>query len=708
MFERGRVTPVDFRTLAAALARRGAGKRVIGFDVFDTLLRRRVQPETVKDLAARWLARQIASDGSDRAWPAVREQRRRLEREHYAAAERAGDDAEYRLRSLAAEWAATAGAGDPIALARALVSHELELERCATFPTPGVEAVLAGLRAAGQRLVFVSDSYLSGDDLWGLLRHHGLAEYFAAGYCSSDVRRTKRSGRLFEHVLRAEALTPRELLFVGDNPCSDAESASRLGIDVLRLDDAEEARRRLRLRWVEELAARERFWVGALQREIVEGEPRHLRPGGSVEYRLGRLLAPVYVAFTRWVNERARELGLGRLLFLSREGLTFLRMYRRLAAALGPGAGLPPATYVAVSRIATFLPALPRLDLPALGRMLRQYDNQSLARLLRNLSLPLDEFVPLARRHGFTDPEAPLGAAATSAPLRAFLADPEVQARFTAHRDRARALLCDYLRAKGYFAAPAVGLVDIGWKASIQDNLVRAVADTPDRPTVHGLYFGLVHVAADDVPGSHKHGYMADARRGDWLEQVVFKNGPVFEMFSSAGHGGVVGYAPRPGARVPVRPVLHVEPVERRVFRRYATDVFRGIDDYLREYLERLPLLVGTAAECRPYLLDQLRRYILYPRLDEARAFLRYSHVESFGVFHQTTYEFKGSWRRALLGGPPLGAVRRVLQMLQREFWPEAYLRRLRIPLANFVYDLLETRYGGRHVPAPPPAASSE
>ncbi len=701
MGERGRLAVTDFRGLRAALAQRSAGKRVIGFDVFDTLLRRRVEPETVKDLAARWLAGRVAPDGSDRDWRAVREHRRRLEWEHYVAAERAGDDAEYRLRALAVDWAAAAGAGDPAALAGELVAHELTLEQCATFPTPGIAAVLAELRAAGRRLVFVSDSYLSLDDLWALLRQHGLAEYFAAGFCSSEARRTKRSGRLFRHVLQTEGLSARELLFVGDNPYSDAETPSRLGIDVLRIDDAEEARRRLRLRCLEELAARDRFWIGALQREIVESEPRHLRPVGNVEYRLGRLLAPQFITFTRWMMEQARALGLGRLLFLSREGLTFLRIYRRLTGVLGPQAGLPPAAYLAVSRIATFLPSLSGLDLPALRRMLRQYDNQSLASLLRNLSLPLDEFLPLARRHGLDDPHAPLGHAATCAPLRAFLADSEVQARFAAHRDRARALLCNYLRAKGYFAAPAVGLVDIGWKASIQDNLVRATADVPDQPTVHGLYFGLWHIAEDDVSGSFKHGFMADTRRGDWLEQVVFKNGSVFEMFSSAGHGGVVGYAPRPGARVPVRPVLQVEPAERRTFRRFATDVFRAMDDYLREYLERLPLLAGTPAACRPYWLDQLRRYVLYPRLDEARAFLRYSHVESFGVFHQTTYEFKGSWWRALLGGTPLGAVRRVLQMLQREFWPEAYLRRLRVPLANFVYDLLDTRYAGRQVPAP-------
>jgi hypothetical protein len=93
-----------------------------------------------------------------------------------------------------------------------------------------------------------------------------------------------------------------------------------------------------------------------------------------------------------------------------------------------------------------------------------------------------------------------------------------------------------------------------------------------------------------------------------------------------------------------------------------------------------------------------LRRYILYPTACEARRFLRYSHMESFGVFHETTYEFKGSWRQSLLAGSPLGLPRRLVQMLERQFWPEAYLRRLGLPLVNVLYDLLETRYACRDV----------
>jgi hypothetical protein len=226
----------------------------------------------------------------------------------------------------------------------------------------------------------------------------------------------------------------------------------------------------------------------------------------------------------------------------------------------------------------------------------------------------------------------------------------------------------------------------------MQDNLARALGPLPGCPTLHGLYLALAHLSENDLPRSHKHGYLADTRRGDWTEEVVFKNGPAFEMFATARHGAAVGYQPAGSTGQRVKPVISLAEIERRNFRSTFAAVFRGIDDYFQDYLRIAPTLGITAAEWKPYLLDQLRRYILYPTATEARSFLRYCHVESFGVHRVSTYEFKGSWRQIVLGGSPLGLPHRLHAALRQQFWAEAILKRSRVPLANFAYDLLETR----------------
>ena len=50
----------SFSSLSDQVRTAGARRKLIGFDVFDTLLRRRIEPETIKDLTAKHLVRLLA------------------------------------------------------------------------------------------------------------------------------------------------------------------------------------------------------------------------------------------------------------------------------------------------------------------------------------------------------------------------------------------------------------------------------------------------------------------------------------------------------------------------------------------------------------------------------------------------------------------------------------------------------------------------
>lgn len=698
----------SFARLPARVGELARGKRIVAFDVFDTLLRRRVVPETIKDIGARRLARLIAGVPACAALPAwgvpdwklLRERRRTLELDMGREAEHAGDDHEFRLRPMLLRLARESGAGErAAAIAEELARFELDLEARATLPTPAIQVALDAAAAGGRRLIFISDSYLSEEDVRSLLGRHGLLGRFGAGYVSSSYMRTKRSGRLFEIVLEREGVSPSEVLLVGDNPYSDFEAPTRLGIGAVLLHDPREKKRRDRLLLVDQLARRNRYWVGRLERETVETTTARVQADAVARkdphYRLGVLLAPAFIAFARHVLERAHERGLGRVFFMSREGLTFMKMYRRLARELGGTA--PPASYIGVSRQSTFLASVDSLEAGELARIWWQYGGQSIGRVLRNLSLPAEEFGPLALRAGFASLEEPIHDLNRCEPLRAFFEDAEVRERFTVHRDRARRLLSDYLRGKGWYEAERVGIVDIGWKGSIQNNIFRALRGEPGAPAIEGLYFGLIHTGTDESPRNLKHGYMADTRAGDWIQECIFKNGSVFEMFSTAPHGSAEAY--REVAPGRVKAVVRPDETEARNFRGSFARVRRGVEDYFEEHLACAPLADAPSAEVRAYILDQLRRYILYPTGAEARAFLEYSHVENFGVYKVSDYGFKGSWRRILAGGPAHKAPRRLLHELRCQFWPEGICRRSRVPLANLLFDLVETRRACRYVP---------
>lgn len=691
-------TRTDFASLSRELVARSEGKTVVGFDVFDTLLRRRVTPEYVKDQVTHKLCERLATRGVRLEYSLLRHWRLQLERQLGEEAVAAGNDHEFRLVELIERWGAKASSQFDEGLAQKILVYEHRLECSAVFATPGIQQALAELANRGKQLIFITDMYLSLDAVRQLLDSAELLAFFDVGYCSSEILRTKRSGRLFSHVLEQEQLSAEQLLFVGDNIHSDIHSASALGIETIHISDSAERRRRSGHELCRTLSQKNTIWHGRTMRRIMNDAPQQIIAKRDSEYQLGLMLAPSFIAFVRYVIEQAAEHRIQKLFFASREGLTFLRLYRRVLRALDIH-DAPPGSYFACSRRSTFLASQDEFSVEGLKRLLRQYADQPLKRLLRNLSLPADEFAPLAERAGFESIDEIVCEPEQHSAFQAFLADDEVQQRFRKHRDAARQNLRDYLAQQGFFDVQRIGLVDIGWKGTIQDNVVRAVRTHQDAPEIHGLYFGLVHIPEDDVERSYKHGYMADTRRGDLLEETIFKNGPVFEMFSSAQHAGVISYKPHPRIPNRIKPVTKADDHERRDFHRVAANVFAGIDDYVEDYLRLAPLIGGSADLWRADLLDQLRRYILYPTYSEAKSFLRYSHEESFGVFHKSTYEFKGNWREIFLGGNPLAMPKRLIQTLERQFWPEGFLRRSCVPFANVTYDLLETRYGCRRLP---------
>ncbi|MDQ7013294.1 MAG: hypothetical protein Q9O74_05275 [Planctomycetota bacterium] len=461
---------------------------------------------------------------------------------------------------------------------------------------------------------------------------------------------------------------------------------------AVRLRGAEAVRVGLR----ERFAARNPYWVGEKALHAVESDPRAVKTDRAhtqnPHYQLGLSLAPAYIAFARHIVEHAEAFD--RVYFLSREGWMFMRMYHRIAAALGVRSKKPRGTYLAVNRRLSFLASMDGLTQPEIARIWAQYPGQSLRRLLRNLCLPEDIFFHLAARHGLTDPDKPIRRPREHAEFGAFVRDEHVQRAFELHRDELRGLLTGYLEQRGFFEADRVALVDIGWKGSIQTNLHRAVRGREDCPEMHGMYFGLDHKPGMDAPGSTKHGFYCDTRVGDWLSECLLTHNSVFEMFATAPHGTVGGYSR--DRRGWVHAEARAEAEESRNFRGRFREVWQGIGDYLSDYLHTPGALEVSAAELRPAVLDRVRRYVLYPTAAEARSYLEYSHVESFGVFQVSKYHFKGSWKWILRTRPYREAPARLVQTLRAQRWPAGGLKRSRVPLASWVFDLVETRRRAR------------
>lgn len=474
------------------------------------------------------------------------------------------------------------------------------------------------------------------------------------------------------------------------------DALSRLaGLDAR--EEPEHAHAGMRAALLRALAAKNPFWTGEFAAALLD-EAAPINRTDCPHERRGRWLALVFAAFALHILEESR--GADRVFFLAREGHALLRWCRSMSRALS--CPRPRFTYLAVSRAATFLPSLAAFDLEAVLRLHENYPGQTLRTLAHNFSLPEGAFLDAALRVGWTRTslDEPITDPAAHTGLHALLNDPGAQRVFAAARDGARAALLAYLHAKGWRSGERVLLVDVGWRGSMQTNLLLAHEGGPTPPAVRGVYLGLKRSAFDDRTdgrfGASRHGYLADTSRAEWPEHAVFKCASAFEMFTTAPHPSVTGY--RRGTDGSVRPVLAPGKEERALRESEPHRLVRGaLHAEMRTIIAAAPELqrgvAGLSADAlRPWVLDVVRRHVLYPCRADADSFLAYGHVENFGVHRVSRYGFTTTPARLFREVKPHRFTRHLLDAIRRHFWPEGIIRRSGVPGATLLFDLLETR----------------
>lgn len=590
--------------------------RLVSYDVWDTILRRRCHPDAVKLFTARELL--LALDGRVKPefcdpWAFFRF-RRAIELQIGKESMTNGADCEYPLHQVLRRlirFSTTQPLSDLESWVQRFHALEVAQEKRVISLDPGI---LERIRQDGAtRRIFISDFYMPKAAVFELLASVGVAEHFADGYVSCDVHLNKHSGRLFDHVLRAEGCAAAQMEHVGDNPHSDVESPRRRGIVVSHYLPAESQRLR------SENEAR------FSRRDLAALPPAHTAPGTSLD-TLATTAAPLLVGFAQFLLFRVRQLKLPELYFFTREGEFFLRLYRALREASPFRDTLPAGRLLAVSRLATFAPSMARLDLAELMRVWRLYWVQTPRGLLSTLDLCNEENLALFARQGLL-PEQRVPRPWLDPRVQAVIADPHFRAAAESQFARRRELLLDYCRQEGITnEGGRYGIVDIGWRGTIQDNLALLL------PNAHfsGFYLGLNHLLNPQPKNLSKEAFgprfAPNAAPG--VRKMLNFVAPI-EMLTNSAGGSVRSYQ-RQGDRVV--PVCSTEERESRVFEQF-TGAFQ--DAVVRVAERWAPQLSADAVgpgELRQAAIQAWERIIQQPDLQMARAYLSLSHNETFGL----------------------------------------------------------------------------
>jgi len=206
---------------------------IISFDLFDTLLLRRVLFPNDMFWVVGWSALYRNELPDD--WTEARFKKARIDAEYRA---RVRAETEIDLDDIYAEFADKEGfSAEEV---EKLKSREIRVEENHIDANPYVLEFYEHCIAQGKRVILVSDMYLPHDAVEWMLERKGIAGYERL-FMSSTYRKTKYEGDLFPFVASEMGVNGSKILHIGDNYNSDVIIAQKQGWNAHHYPSVREA-----------------------------------------------------------------------------------------------------------------------------------------------------------------------------------------------------------------------------------------------------------------------------------------------------------------------------------------------------------------------------------------------------------------------------------------------------------------------------------
>ena len=647
---------------------------VYSFDLFDTLLRRRIDPpELIKRLSAEHMCALLARCGIHTSPGNILTQRSKVEAILLQQAVAKGKDADFCLDDVVAETLKLAELHDSVD-ANDIVRYEVGLEKKATEPMPGAIASLSYLKSCGKHVICVSDSYLSSNQVAMILEHHGLSEYIDRLYISCSIGKRKSTGILFQHVISQEGI---KLVHTGDDYISDYIMPRKLGIRSLWLRSTREAQRKKRLR---------KLFSSRNKLNYVNAVIRTADTNDSALNDIGyEVLGPALTIFVQNVAEQARRDGIETLFFVARDGYVMKKIYDLLHRSIyGLDAKQPTGKYMCLSRFPVRLASLHQLTWAELSEVYSYLKREpgkppTMGDVLRSYSLDPSDFLGVANRFE-VDMDRPIDSLVqdTNAKLHGLLRSDEFQEIVRDRSNEMRRLLRQYLSSIGFIGKRHVAVVDGNSEGITQSLLDQAFIEDKDYPRVTRYYFNVLKLnvrSQVDLDLPQVRGVVSDWRKDSEKAQAPFiLLGMLIELLTHPNHGVTIGYREINGR---ITPIFRKTPQESQY--QATSQVLRGILSYARDYGTYYNLHNCECEELLDNMKGKIREWVAVPPRSHAEALKGLSVTFDWPQEHSRLLVNQVEFKDIL-------AIRPMLSKIMSSIWAQGTLRLVPLPGLNWLF----------------------
>ena len=410
------------------------------------------------------------------------------------------------------------------------LEESVEIEHC--YPIPENVEKAMHLVDSGHQVFLISDMYLSQAVIQKMLARADARLCSLPLYLSSELKLRKSDGKLFRHVCKDQNIQPSSLTHIGDNFKSDCVMAKRLGMGYLFYQDSF-------------LSKIERSYFSEEQNfflQLLAGASKQTRLAGyglQPSYRLGAsFTGPMFYGFVHNVLKRAMDEGFRRLYFLARDGYLLKIIAEEIIAHFHYDIDI---RYLYTSRQSTYFASIFHLTASSFEWIFQRIKNtisfNVVAKRLQFEPATLIEYLDsdLQQRLVSNGLDNGLPPQLINRLQNELLSNTRLKSEIEAKAEDYRETVISYFAQEGLLEEARVGLVDIGWRGTLQDAIFKILKSRKADFKLTSYYFAVTFFSAHTSGDNRKvPAFMFPSNKA--------RKGPVFELLLQCRHGTTLSY----------------------------------------------------------------------------------------------------------------------------------------------------------------------
>ena len=514
-------------------------KKVITFDIWDTIIKRTCHPEEIKVHTLKYYYYKEYNKIKEEYRNELTLYRLRdsIEVEEYEKAREKGVDGECNFREVLATLIERTHLGtekEKETLKKELPEYEIEREIEKTYINPLITDIFK--KYDKNKKYCISDFYMPKEDLIKILNAHGLDKKFEKVYVSADIMKTKRDeGHLFEYFSEKENIKYENMIHVGDNQHSDIDMAGRYGIETIKIPNPKKYNFDINNLGNIDLKL-ENIKKDAKTENLAKLTRENLKEYKNSLYNQGIEFSAIAYYYIYDIIVDAVRKGYDKIYYQTREGETFIKFHEIIEKNNPFPFKVPKAELIEVSRVATFAASLDEFNVQNLLRIWSQYRAQSMKALFKSLDIDIEKYNEYLKKYDI-DKEMTIYEPWFNFKVTTLLQDKEFKKEIEKELKEKRERLLEYLKGKGIENKEGnkIYLVDIGWRGTIQDNLAFVL----DKVHIEGGYIALFDYYNPQRENVAKRAFIRDSKV-TW--EYVALTLTIYEMMFSSDTKSVAGY----------------------------------------------------------------------------------------------------------------------------------------------------------------------